>query len=135
MDIDTSSRKEQRNFGIVMAVAIAVLGLIRWAIHGGGPLPMPFFYVAAVFLALGLLAPRVLQPVLVVWLKFALAVNWVMTHLLLTVAFLGIITPMRVILRLLGKDPLNRAWDHEAPTYWEEPDDQPTEFQRYFNQF
>ena len=94
-----------------------------------------FFYVVAVFLALGLLAPRVLQPVPVVWLKFAIAVNWIMTHLLLTVAFLGIITSTRVILRLRGKDPLNRAWTPKAPTYWAKPDEQPTEFQRYFNWF
>lgn len=135
MNVDTSSRKEQRNFGIVMAVAITALGMIRWAIHHGGPWPMPFFYIAAAFLALGLLAPGVLRPVLVVWLKFSLALNWVMTRVLLTVAFLGIIVPTRLIMRLAGKDPLHRAWKPDAATYWEDPDEQPAELQRYLNQF
>jgi len=134
MDVDISSKKEQRNFGIVMAVAITVIGLIRWGLHRGEP-PMTFFYIALAFLFLGLAVPRVLQPVLYVWLKFSLALNWVMTRVLLTVAFFVMIVPTRVIIRLFADDPLKRAWDAEAPTYWEEPEEQPTEFRRYYNQY
>ncbi len=134
MNIDTSSKKEQRNFGIVMAVAITVLGLIRWALHREAP-PMNFFYVAGTFLVLGLVVPRVLQPVLIVWLKFALLLNWIMTRVLLTVAFCGMIVPVRVFIHLFGKDPLKRQLDADASTYWEEPEEQPEEFERYLNQF
>ncbi|HOZ45607.1 MAG TPA: SxtJ family membrane protein [Candidatus Hydrogenedentes bacterium] len=134
MDIDTSDRKQQRNFGLVMAVAITVLGLIRWALHRGEP-PYPFFAVAAVFLVLGLLVPAILRPVLIVWMKFAEALNWFMTRLLLTIAFFGIILPTAMIMRLAGKDPLNRKWDPSATSYWEDPEDQPTEMEHYFNQF
>ena len=134
MNVDTSDKKQQRNFGLVMAVAITVLGLIRWGLHREGP-PLAFFTVAGAFLVLGLVAPRVLRPVLVVWLKFALVLNWLMTRVLLTVAFFGMIVPTRAIMRVFGKDPLNRAWDADAPTYWEEPEEQPTEFDRYLNQF
>ena len=134
MNVDTSDRREQRKFGIVMGVAVVVLGLARWALHRGGP-PMALFYVAGVLLALGLLAPIVLRPFMVVWYKFALALNWVMTGVLLTLAFVLMITPVRLIIRLFGDDPLNRAWDPEAVTYWEDPDDQPADLRSYFNQF
>ena len=109
MELDTSSKKEQRKFGLVMAAAIIIIGLIRWGLHGGA-LPWRFFYVAAAFLALGIILPRLLQPVLIVWLKFGLAMNWVMTRVLLTLAFFLMIVPVRVILRLTGHDPLNRRW-------------------------
>ena len=135
MNIDTSDRKQQRNFGIVMAVAITVVGLIRWALHGFAALPMWFFYVAAAFLVLGLAAPRVLQPVLYVWIKFGLVMNWVMTRVLLTVAFFVLIVPTRAGLWIAGKDPLNRAWDPQAATYWEPAEEQPAELDRYRNQF
>ena len=135
MNVDISDKKQQRNFGIVMAVAISVVGLIRWAIHRFDHLPLWFFYVAAAFLVLGVVAPRVLQPVLYVWLKFSLALNWVMTRVLLTLAFFLIILPSRVMLGLARKDPLNRAWNPQAPSYWEEPEEQPAEFERYLNQF
>ena len=135
MNIDVTDRKEQRKFGIVMAVAITVLGLIRWAIHGFAILPVNLFGVAAAFLALGLVAPPVLRPVLIVWMKFAEALNWAMTRILLTLAFFILIIPVRVIMKIVGFDPLNRAWDPTAATYWEDADDQPKEFERYLDQF
>ena len=135
MHIDTSSRKEQRKFGLVMAVAITAIGLFRWWLHGYGPLPMRFFYVAAAFLVLGVIAPQLLRPVFIVWMKFSLAMNWVMTRVLLTVAFFLLILPTRLILIVARKDVLNRSWDPEAASYWEEAEDQPKEFDRYLNQF
>ena len=135
MHVDTSSRREQRNFGLVMAVAIAAIGLFRWWLHGYGPLPRWFFYVAAAFGVLGLIAPWMLRPVFIVWMKFSLAVNWVMTRVLLSVAFFLIILPTRLIVVLMRKDLLNRSWDPEAASYWEEAEAQPKEFDRYLNQF
>ena len=65
---DTSSRVEQRKFGLVMAAAFCLLGLLRWAIHHFDVFPTRLFVVAAVFGVLGLVAPRVLQPVFVAWM-------------------------------------------------------------------
>ncbi len=135
MKLDNSSRTEQRKFGILMAVCIGLIGLYRWWKHGFVELPTYFFAVAAVFLVLGLIAPPVLRPVLIVWMKFAEALNWVMTRILLTLAFVILIIPVRVIMKIVGHDPLNRAWDPTAATYWEEPEDQPKEFERYLDQF
>jgi hypothetical protein len=135
MRVDTSNKTLQRNFGLVLAAGIAILGLIRWIWHGFGAFPWWFFYIAAGFLVVGLAVPRVLQPLLVVWLAFGLAMNWVMTRVLLTVAFFVLFIPVRVILLLAKKDPLNRAWDPNAPSYWEEAEEQPKEFERYLNQF
>jgi len=137
IDIDTSDRQEQRKFGIVMAVAIAVLGLIRWVLHGFDPegFPVYFFAVAAVFLVLGLVVPPALKPVFIAWIKLALVLNWIVTHVILSLAFYLMITPVRVIIKLFGEDPLKREWLPDAPTYWEEPEEQPEEFERYKNQF
>jgi hypothetical protein len=135
MHIDTSSRSEQRKFGLVMAVAIAALGVLRWAIHGFAHFPLYFFVVAAVFAGLGLLFPRALKPVFVVWMKFAEGMNWVMTRLLLGIAFYVMITPTRLLIRLFGEDPLKRDWHPDADTYWEDAEEQPAELERYLNQF
>ena len=135
MNVDTSSKSEQRKFGIVMAVAISVLGLIRYALHGFEHFPVYFFVVAAVFLVLGLAVPKVLQPVLVVWMKFALALNWVVMHLLLSITFYLMITPVRVLVSIFGDDPLKRDWQRDTDSFWEEPEEQPKEFERYRQMF
>ncbi len=140
MNIDTSSKKEQRNFGLVMAAAITVLGLVRWGVHwrhdGARPeLPMAFFVVAALFLLLGIFAPRSLKPLFVVWMKFADVLNAIMTRVILTFVFVLFVLPTSAIMKLCGKDTLNCAWDSKVDSYWEEPEEQPEQFERYKNQF
>lgn len=129
----TSDRRQQRKFGLVMAVAFGVLGLIRWWLKGAPPLWL--FGIGVAFLVFGLFLPKALQPVFVVWLRFAEALNWVVTRALLTVAYYGLITPAGFIHRLVAADPLKRAWDSTTNSYWEEPDDQPEGIERYRDQF
>jgi len=133
---DTSSRVEQRKFGLVMAAAFCLLGLLRWAIHHFSAFPVWFFVVAAVFAVLGLVAPRVLQPVFVVWMKLAEALNWFMTRVFLTVAWWLIITPTSLIMRLGRKeDPLKRAWLPASDTYWEPAEEMGEGVESFKNQF
>lgn len=135
MATDTSSKKEQRKFGLVMAVAIAALGIIRWAWHGFAHSPFYFLAVAAVFLLLGLVAPRALKPVFVAWIKFAIVLNWIMVRLFLTLAFYLMFTPVRLIINFFSEDPLKRQWLPPDQSYWEEPEKQPQELRDYRNQF
>ena len=135
MKNDTLSvnRAELRRFGVVMAVAFALISCLRWWIKGH--LPETLFVVAGVFLVLGVILPIALKPVYRAWMAFALALNWVMTRLLLTVAFYGMIAPVGIAYRLIAGDPLKRRWEPSAETYWEAPDDQPSEIDAYRNQF
>ena len=138
--VDTSDKKQQRNFGLTMAAAIAVLGLIRWGIHWARTGTMPdwpvyFFAVAAVFLITGMAAPGVLRPVFAGWMKFAFGLNWLVTRILLTISFFGMITPVRFLIQWFGNDPLDREWKPDAATYWEDPDDPTPDAERYRKQF
>ena len=118
-----------------MAAAIVVIGLIRFTLHGFAHLPVWFFGVAAVFAFFGLVWPRALKPVFIVWIKFALVLNRVVTHVLLTVMYWLVIAPMGMVMRLFSEDPLKRKWLPQAETYWEAPEEQPEEFERWRNQF
>jgi len=135
IDIDTSSKAEQRKFGIVIGMIILALGLFRWWHHDFEHIPYILFPLGGTLFLLGIVAPRVLQPVFVLWMKFAIAVNWLMTRVVLALAFYLIITPVRVLVSVFSEDPLKRKWLPEAETYWEEPEEQPAEFERYKNQF
>jgi len=132
---NTADKTEQRKFGLVMAVAVTVIGLIRWWFHGFGAFPWGYIYIAAAFGVPGLLFPRVLQPVFWAWMKFSVGLNWVMTRLILSLAFFLMIVPMRVILMIVRHDPLNRSWKPDLPSYWEDAEEQPEDLERYMNQF
>lgn len=135
LDIDTSNRTEQQKFGLVMAAVIVVLGLIRYTLHGFAHFPVWFFVVAGAFAFFGLVLPRALKPVLIVWLKFALVLNWIMTHVLLTIVYWLVIVPMGIIMRVFSEDPLKRKWLAKTDSYWEAPEEQPTELEHWRNQF
>ena len=51
-------------------------------------------------------------------------IGWVVSHLALGIIYYGIFTPVALVFRLMGRDPLNRRLDRQASTYWEpyEPD-------------
>lgn len=141
IEIDTSDRSEQRKFGVVMAVAILVLGLIRWGIgyllhpETVGGYPWLFAAFAAPFLVLAIVWPRALKPIFDRWLWFALVLNWIMTHTMLTIAWFLLFVPMRGILRVAGKKMLKKDWEPAASTYWEEPEAQPDDIEKYRHQF
>lgn len=132
-DPQNPTRTDLRNFGLLMFAAFTMIGCLRWWLKGYVPLIL--FGVAIVFLVFGLALPNLLKSVFRAWMKFALALNWVMTRVLLTIAFYGLITPAAIVYRFVSGDPLKRKWDPAATTYWEAPDDQPREIEAYKNQF
>ena len=135
MDLKPPEKSDLRNFGLIMAAAISILGLIRWSLHGFSHFPANFVLVAALFFILGLILPNSLGPAYWVWMRFALVLNWIVTRILLISIFYLMILPGRIILMIRRKDPLKRQWNDTAETYWEEPEEQPAEFERYLNQF
>jgi hypothetical protein len=53
---------------------------------------------------------------------------------LVALAFYFLITPIGLIMRLIGRDPMNRAFDRSANTYWIARDPR-TSASQYFKQF
>jgi saxitoxin biosynthesis operon SxtJ-like protein len=99
------SRAEGRRFGLVVGTAFLLLGaLFLWR---GRPAPARLLgAVGGALLLLGLLLPTLLLPVQRVWMSMALAISKVTTPLLLGVMYFGVITPIGVARRFLGRDPM-----------------------------
>ncbi|HEX7070115.1 MAG TPA: SxtJ family membrane protein [Rhodothermales bacterium] len=111
-----SSTKKLRRFGLTVGIAFAVLGgIVLW--RGGAAAPY-LLGAGGILVVAGLLFPRVLAPVEWAWMKLALVLSYVMTRVILTLAFYLAITPTGFILRLLGKDLLSMKIDRSAQSYW-----------------
>jgi hypothetical protein len=111
-----SDRKDLRNFGITMGIALGVIGgLLLWREK-----PYYFYCVIAgiAFLLSGFAFPAVLKPFQKVWMTISILMGWLMTRVILIILFYGILTPIGLIGRLCGKDFLDIKLNKNAPSYW-----------------
>lgn len=65
----------------------------------------------------GLIFPRAIRPVYVALTAIAFPIGLVLGFLLLPLIYFGVLTPISLLLRALGKDPMNRTMGQGA-TYW-----------------
>lgn len=63
-----------------------------------------------------------------------LPIGWTLGTLLMAGFYYGLLLPVGLVFRLIGRDPLQRRWDRRAETYWV-PHGMPTDQKRYFQQF
>ncbi|MDO8446171.1 MAG: SxtJ family membrane protein [Deltaproteobacteria bacterium] len=60
---------------------------------------------------------RFLKVIYAGWMKFAHILGWVNTRIILTLVYLIIFTPLALIFRLIGKDPMDRRLE-KGNSYW-----------------
>lgn len=74
--------------------------------------------ISAVFGLLGLVWPSVLAPLNKLWFKFGLLLHKIMTPLIMGLMFYGLITPVGLLMRMTGKDPMRLKSKPETTSYW-----------------
>jgi predicted membrane metal-binding protein len=105
-----------RGFGFVFAGFFALVSALSWwRGHAGWHWTLP---LAAAFVVVALVYPRLLAPLNKLWLKFGLLLYKVMNPLVLGLLFFVTITPIGIVMRLFGKDFLRLRLDRSAKSYW-----------------
>ncbi|HET9705209.1 MAG TPA: SxtJ family membrane protein [Vicinamibacterales bacterium] len=97
----------ERSFGVsVGGVLLLIAAFLMWRgrIAGG----QWSGGVGALLVGLGLLAPRLLKWPSALWWKLAMALGYVNARVILTIAFLLVLTPIAFVWRLIGRDPLGK---------------------------
>jgi hypothetical protein len=132
--------RQLRQFGWASLIAFAVLGLVfAWrldAFAGSGRWSAPaVLWAVGVILAVAAAGrPRSVRPAYLVLMFAAAPINWVVMRVLFAVIYYLIFTPVALLFRLIGRDPLRRRSDPQAASYWvERRSDAPVA--RYFRQF
>jgi hypothetical protein len=74
----------------------------------------------ALVLAITLLAPRWLTPANRAWMWLGRAIGVVVSPIVLGITFFLVLTPLAIVARLLGRDPVGRRFVPDAQSYWSE---------------
>ncbi|MBI4542320.1 MAG: hypothetical protein HY705_04755 [Gemmatimonadetes bacterium] len=125
------SPAEGRRFGLVLGTAfLALAALLWWRARplGAGVL----MSVGAALLLAGLLVPSRLGPVRRAWMRLAVVISRVTTPVFLALVYYLVVTPMGLIMRLIGYRPLTRA--RRASTVWvaRRPEQRRSDLRRQF---
>jgi hypothetical protein len=105
------------------------------ALLRGHPTSAAIFWILAVAVrGLGLWRPSWVKPFFLGLTLATWPIGWVVSHLAIGLVYYLVITPIGLAFRLIGRDPLRRAFDPKATTYWE-PYNPNRGADRYLRQF
>lgn len=106
----------ERSFGVVFTVVFAIIGL--WPVIDGAAPRLWSLAVAAGFLAVTLVAPKLLKPLNLWWFKLGMLLGRIMTPVMMFLVFVVAVLPTALLIRVFGKDPMRRRTDAAASSYW-----------------
>jgi predicted membrane metal-binding protein len=105
-----------RSFGLVFAAVFAIVALLP--LKNGGEPRLWAGIAAAAFLAVALVWPKALKPLNKLWFLVGMALHHVVTPLVMGLLFFVTVTPIALLMRVAGKDPLRLRRDDAAASYW-----------------
>jgi hypothetical protein len=112
----TSSSKELRSFGLLVGGIFSIIGLWPMLLHGE-PLRKWAVAIGALLIACGGFLPRALAPVHRGWMWIGRVLGWINTRILLGIVFYGLVAPIGIVFRLMGKDTMRQAFSEVSSTY------------------
>jgi TRAP-type C4-dicarboxylate transport system permease small subunit len=112
------SPRELRIFGALLLLLFALIaGVVYWrtsdrllagGIAAGGTVLGAVYWVA----------PPLRRPIYLGWTYAAFPIGWCVSALALAVAYYAVLTPVGLLLRLVGHDPMRRGRRAAAKSYW-----------------
>ena len=113
--MDDIKKSSNRSFGIVFFVVFLLIAL--YPLIYDGEIRLWSLIISVIFLILGLLDSKILAPLNKIWFKFGILLGKIVSPLIMGIIFFLVVTPIGLIMRLLGKDVLNLKYNKNK-SYW-----------------
>ena len=128
------SRRELLVFGSLFALFFGLIGGLIWWKFEAPTAAYVVWSIAAAITIVFYALPPIRKPIYLAWIHLAVPIGWVISHVAMALIYYLVFTPIGLIMRLFGRDPMERRFDRSAASYWVEhnPAGEPG---RYFRQF
>ena len=104
-----------KSFGIVFFIVFLIVAL--YPLSYSGEIRVWSVIISLIFLVLGLSNSKILTPLNKLWFKFGIFLGKIVSPLIMGIIFFLVVTPIGLIMRLLGKDVLNLKYNKNQ-SYW-----------------
>ncbi len=114
------TKSDLRKFGFIMGgMFTLIFGLLFPWITDKTLETWPIwpFIVMAIFWSIALVLPQILRPVNDIWIKIGNVLGFINSRIILGLMFFLMIFPIGMLLKLFGKDSMDRKLDKDADTY------------------
>jgi len=110
----------ERSFGLVFTAVFIIVALLPLLNLSGqhGSVRIWALVVAGVFAITALTMPRFLAPLNKLWFRFGLLLHKIVNPLIMGLMFFLTVTPIGLLMRVLGKTPLKLGFDKNVESYW-----------------
>jgi hypothetical protein len=110
------NKSTNRSFGIVFFIVFLIIGVYP-ILNNEGDVRFWSLIIAVIFLVLGILNSKVLNPLNKLWFKFGIFLGKIFSPLIMGIIFFLVVTPIGLIMRFIGKDILNLKFNDDK-SYW-----------------
>ena len=104
-----------RSFGIVFFVVFFLIALYPLTYNGG--IKIWFLIISLFFFILGLFNSKILTPLNKIWFRFGILLGKIISPIIMGIIFFLVVTPIGLLMRILGKDVLNLTYNKNK-SYW-----------------
>ncbi|MDD2714864.1 MAG: SxtJ family membrane protein [Candidatus Wallbacteria bacterium] len=126
-----NSIESLRNFSLLIGCGLMIVsGLLFFRHHQA--IAIVTQSLSMLVMLCGLLAPLSLTGIHQAWMTVSLAAGWLISRLILTLIFFLVVTPLGIIARFTGRDPLSLKRDLKASSYWIEKKDNPVNYDKMY---
>ena len=109
-------KTNNRSFGLLFFFVFLIIAC--WPILNSESIRLWALIISLVFLILGLLNSKILVPLNKVWVKFGEFLGKIIAPIVMFLIFFTILTPIAIVLKLLGKDLLKIKKNKLIESYW-----------------
>jgi hypothetical protein len=128
------SRRELLWFGLLFLLFFGIVGGLSYWKFNAQEVAFWIWSCAAAVAGLHFILPPLRRPLYLAWMYAAFPIGFVVSYVVLAAIYYLVITPIGLIMRLAGRDSMNRRFDAEAESYWSARDGADDQG-RYFRQF
>ena len=113
--MDEVKISSNRSFGIVFFIVFLLIAL--YPLTYSEEIRVWSATISLIFLVLGLFNSKILTPLNKLWFKFGIFLGKIISPLIMGMIFFLVVTPIGLIMRLLGKELLNLKYNKNK-SYW-----------------
>ncbi|MBL7219032.1 MAG: hypothetical protein ISS69_02885 [Phycisphaerae bacterium] len=127
------SHRTLRQFSLAAAVFAVLVGYLAFGRNGSWITAAVIWASGASVAAMGLARPPSVRGIYLCLSYLTAPIGIGVSLIVLGIIYYFVVTPIGVIMGLLGRDPMQRRRDPETETYWQRRKATPPD--RYFRQF